>query len=338
MVFLRACHNMLRSGPGWRTALVLVPAALLLAACAQTELVVHTAKQAQEASVVDAPPPERGYKVGKPYQVNGSWYYPAEDYNYEETGIASWYGPNFHGKRTANGERYDQYALTAAHRTLPMPSAVRVTNMQNGRSIVVRINDRGPFARGRIIDMSRRGAQLLGFEGQGTARVRVEILAPESKQLKLAAINGVPGTAEAQLAVSASPREGVIAEPLPPVEGQPADRTVEIASATDDAPIVATSLGRTQLDPVVLPTGVEVLTISPTGIYVQAGAFGDFGNALRMRDRLYGMAPIQISRVTIAGSDLYRVRLGPLGSVGEADGLLGRVIDSGIPEARLIVE
>src|SRR5580698_1169108 len=114
------------------------------------------------------------YKVGNPYQIDGTWYYPSEDWNYNETGIASWYGEQFHGKYTANGEIFDLNQLTAAHRTLPMPTVVRVTNLDNGRSIEVRVNDRGPYARGRIIDMSRRAAQLLGFEGQGTAKVRVQ--------------------------------------------------------------------------------------------------------------------------------------------------------------------
>lgn len=114
------------------------------------------------------------YKVGTPYQINGVWYYPKEDPFYDETGVASWYGSDFHGKATANGERYDMDALTAAHRTLPMPTVVRVTNLENGRSIRLRVNDRGPYARGRIIDVSRRAANLLGFQGQGTARVRVQ--------------------------------------------------------------------------------------------------------------------------------------------------------------------
>lgn len=113
-------------------------------------------------------------KIGKPYQIAGVWYYPKEDPNYDETGKASWYGPNFHGKKTANGEIYNMNALTAAHRTLPMPTYVKVTNLENGRTLVLRVNDRGPFAKGRIIDISRRGAQLLGFERQGTTRVRVQ--------------------------------------------------------------------------------------------------------------------------------------------------------------------
>lgn len=119
------------------------------------------------------------YKVGKPYQIAGKWYHPSDDRKYEETGIASWYGPTFHGKATANGERFDENALTAAHRTLPMPSYVEVTNLENGRKLTVRVNDRGPFARDRILDLSRRSAQLLGIEQKGTAKVRVKRVYPE---------------------------------------------------------------------------------------------------------------------------------------------------------------
>ena len=126
------------------------------------------------------------YKIGNPYQIMGTWYYPKEDYSYSEVGTASWYGEDFHARRTANNEKYDMHALTAAHRTLPLPSIVKVTNLDNGRSLVLRVNDRGPYAKNRIIDISKRGAQLLGFQTQGTAKVRVEIMAEESKQLKAA--------------------------------------------------------------------------------------------------------------------------------------------------------
>lgn len=124
------------------------------------------------------------YKVGNPYQIMGRWYYPKEDYHYSEVGIASWYGDDFHAKKTANGESYDMNTLTAAHRTLPLPSIVKVTNLENGRSLVLRVNDRGPYAKERIIDISKRGAQLLGYQTKGTAKVKVEIMAEESKALK----------------------------------------------------------------------------------------------------------------------------------------------------------
>ena len=129
------------------------------------------------------------YKVGNPYQIMGKWYYPKEDYHYSEVGIASWYGDDFHAKKTANGEKYDMNTLTAAHRTLPLPSIVRVTNLENGRSLVLRVNDRGPYAKDRIIDISKRGAQLLGYQTKGTTKVRVEILESESKALKAALLN-----------------------------------------------------------------------------------------------------------------------------------------------------
>lgn len=116
------------------------------------------------------------YKIGKPYQVKGKWFYPQEDHSYDKKGMASWYGPNFHGRLTANGEIYDQYHLSAAHPTFPLPSYARVTNLTNGHSVVVRVNDRGPFAKGRIIDVSSRTADLLEMKRAGTANVRVEYI------------------------------------------------------------------------------------------------------------------------------------------------------------------
>jgi len=113
------------------------------------------------------------YMVGQPYRVAGNWYRPRENRAYDQTGIASWYGPNFQGRMTANGEVFDQNFLSAAHPTLPLPSYVRVQNLANGRSLVVRVNDRGPFAQSRLIDLSRRAAEVLGYIDQGTARVRV---------------------------------------------------------------------------------------------------------------------------------------------------------------------
>ena len=123
------------------------------------------------------------YKVGKPYKIMGKTYYPAEDYDYSEVGIASWYGSDFHNKKTSNGETYNMDDFTAAHRTLPMPSMVRITNLENGRSIKVRINDRGPFVKNRIIDVSKRVAQELKFHTQGVTRVKVEYLKDETEKM-----------------------------------------------------------------------------------------------------------------------------------------------------------
>jgi rare lipoprotein A len=129
---------------------VIVAAAALAAACASTP--------PPGGGGVRLPPNAGVYKVGNPYQIDGTWYYPHEQPDYDETGIASWYGPTFYGHHTANGEIYDGTEFTAAHRTLPMPVNVRVTNLDNGKSIIVRVNDRGPYAKGRIIDLSEAAA------------------------------------------------------------------------------------------------------------------------------------------------------------------------------------
>lgn len=118
-----------------------------------------------------------GQPIGRPYQINGVWYQPRHDPGYDATGIASWYGAYHHGRRTANGERYDMNALTAAHTTLPFGTLVEVTNLENGRRLTLRINDRGPFVRGRIIDVSRRAAERLGFLRRGVVPVRVRVIA-----------------------------------------------------------------------------------------------------------------------------------------------------------------
>ena len=162
----------------WRGARVLAVAVIVLGlgACAETQFLITAAKKARDDGTQQG-----AYKVGKPYQINGVWYYPGENYEYDETGIASWYGPQFHGKLTANGEVYDMNDVTAAHRTLPLPSYVRVTNLSNGRSVVVRVNDRGPFKGNRIIDLSRTAAAKLDMLRDGTAMVEVQSVGPSSQ-------------------------------------------------------------------------------------------------------------------------------------------------------------
>jgi len=279
-------------------------------------------------------PPHGMYKVGKPYEMNGVWYYPAEDLNYDETGIASWYGEDFRGKYTANGEVFDINGLTAAHRTLPMPSIVRVTNLENGRTLRVRVNDRGPFVRGRIIDLSRRAAQLLGFESPGTARVRVQILAPESIQAKLIAERASGETvAESAAAVPVTP---VAAERLPVPQG--------VRVARSDLPLVPPHPAQPIPEP---PPGytpppllekVTTVPVRPTNIYIQAGAFARPENANRLKAKLAKLGNVRITGSQVNGASFYRVRIGPLNSVSEADRLLDRVVDSGVPEARIVVD
>lgn len=136
-------------------------------------------------------------KIGAPYQVRGVWYVPTREDHYDETGVASWYGPGFHGRDTSNGETFDENLISAAHTTLPLPSIVRVRNLDNGREITARLNDRGPFVDDRIIDLSRAAARELGFERQGTARVRVQYLGP-AEPGQMAARPGDTRVAEAE--------------------------------------------------------------------------------------------------------------------------------------------
>jgi rare lipoprotein A len=271
------------------------------------------------------------YKVGTPYQISGTWYYPAEDFAYDESGIASWYGEEFHGKYTANGEVFDRNALTAAHRTLPMPSVVQVTNLENGRSLQLRVNDRGPFARGRIIDLSRRAAQLLGFEGTGTAKVRVRILVPESIQVaSLARRNGTEDGASGE-AVAAAPRPAITAEALPgSVMRIASSTTPPLARAESSAPTAAVAPSA--------PPQVSVIPVKPARIYIQAGAFARAENALNVKSRLDAIGPAVVAAVRVNGVNLFRVRLGPIDNVEQADKLLDRVVGTGLNDARIVVD
>jgi rare lipoprotein A len=153
-------------------------AVLLLTACSSSGSV---------PSDITQPSGGKGaFKIGRPYQIAGQWYKPQVDWTYDQTGIASWYGLPFHGKATANGEVYNKFSMTAAHKTLQLPSIVRVTNLENNKSIIVRINDRGPFVGNRIIDLSYAAAQTLDLDIKGTARVRVQVLPDESRRVALA--------------------------------------------------------------------------------------------------------------------------------------------------------
>lgn len=273
-------------------------AMVCLGGCAETTLAVNTAKMVAPEDGRDVATGGR-YKVGQPYKIRGRWYTPKDDMGYDEVGMASWYGPGFHGKTTANGERFDQNALTAAHPTLPMPSMVRVTNLANGRSVDLRINDRGPFANNRIIDVSKRAAEMLGFKRQGTARVRVTILPDESLALRHG--SQVPTTATAWT------------RPATVVSGQQAGGSAQ--------------------------TFVIANRDTTTGArwYVQAGAFSNPANASRAAVHLGTLAPTALSPVTTdAGAHLVRVRLGPVDDDRQAARLLQVVRSSGYPGARLV--
>jgi len=339
--------NLARGGKARGPAWLAMAGVVLLGGCAEMNFLTHSAKRVEtRAEEVVAPRPEGlkpqtgpGYKVGNPYQVAGVWYYPSEDYDYDETGIASWYGPNFHGKYTANGELYDMNDMTAAHKTLPMPSLVRVTNLENGRSVNLKVNDRGPFVNGRVLDVSRRGAQLLGFEGKGTAKVRVQILADESRQLAAAtAGRTVLASADSPITVDRMPKPAVSQEVLAPPPGaksnQPAQPMRSLASTTPEA----APAGGTDVKPAPSPQPaiVAMVPVKDTKIYVQAGSYSQFVNADRARAALGGGARIQ--QALVRERDVFRVRIGPLASVDDADRALEKAIRAGYPDARIIVD
>ncbi len=228
-----------------------------------------------------APPSAVGVAApyaGPPYQVDGKWYVPAHEPNYDEVGIASWYGPTFHGKDSASGEPFDENAMTAAHPTLPIPSLVRVTNLDNGRSVVVRLNDRGPFVDDRIIDLSKAAAGSLDMHGPGTARVRVQYVGPAPAQANAAP--SLPQQVEPQ---------PIVSRPLPPVA-----TPVPVAQG-----------------PIMQPAG--------DSFFLQAGAFGDLGNANQMRDRLRPVGATSLRPVMVNGAELYRVMVGPWPTRADAE-------------------
>jgi rare lipoprotein A len=268
--------------------------------------------------------------VGSPYQIDGVWYYPQEQPDYDETGIASWYGPTFYGKYTANGELYDGDALSAAHRTLPMPVNVRVTNLENGKSIVVRVNDRGPYARGRIIDLSRHAAELLDVVRTGTARVRVSYLS--RADLPGGAPPPPETSPEIAAALPAAPTAKVETSPLNTVPGSrvaPQGRQYAMPRPAASAPMqVPSSEPSGQVSQVAVP--------AETQLYVQVGAFSKIENARTLLSRLGG--GLRISALQRNGQTLYRVRTGPLNSVEDADAALSRITGAGSNDAHIVVD
>ncbi|HLF21059.1 MAG TPA: septal ring lytic transglycosylase RlpA family protein, partial [Aestuariivirga sp.] len=256
-------------------------------------------------------PPKGGgrYLVGAPYKVAGRRFTPREQPRYDATGPASWYGEDFNHRMTSNGEWFNMNDLTAAHPTLPLPSYVKVTNLDNGSEIVVRVNDRGPFVGPRIIDMSKRSAEVLGFKDKGKARVRVQYIgaAPlNDRGSHLAAMNrglqqGTPLKAmiaaadrsEATMVASAAPAS-------PPVAAQPEF----VLTAAAPAPQMV----------------VPQATASVDGsYYIQVGSFSDAGNAEMARASFANVWPVQVVTASASGSEVYRVRIGPI--AGETDAI-----------------
>jgi rare lipoprotein A len=251
--------------------------------------------------------------VGKPYEVAGQKFYPHHDPNYDRTGVASWYGPKFHRRMTSNGEWFDMEQMTAAHTTMELPSYAKVTNLENGRSVIVRVNDRGPFVNNRIIDMSKRSADALGFRGKGKAQTRVQYIGPapikDPHYGHLAAMNQEleRGTPLRNMIAGADLRDGRYGSETPTlVAASTSSSTASIAPASADA-----------------------------GYFVQVAAFSDPSNAQRTKADLSDLGNVQVDATEGSYGQIFRVRLGPLADEAQAEATLDAVRSRGHHDARL---
>lgn len=251
-------------------------------------------------------------KIGKPYRIDGRWYYPRHEPDYDRVGIASWYGSDFHGLETANGEVFDMHAVSAAHTTLPLPSLVRVTNLENGRSLVLRVNDRGPFVGDRIIDLSRAAARELGFERAGLAKVRVQFVGFADDSTRVAA--------PVRLPEQRPQRPG---QPPTVVAAAPAPRVGQAHAAVPAA-------GRAQAQPGP-PSGVPAGCTN--GWVVQVGAFRDVARVRAAAAEVSHLHTVQLEPAFAGDQPVVRLRLGPVPVRNEAVKLLHRVRHSGHPAA-----
>jgi rare lipoprotein A len=242
----------------------------------------------------------------KPYSIFGRHYVPdTSGKPYRAKGLASWYGRKFHGNSTSNGERYDMYAMTAAHPTLPIPSYVRVTRVANGKTVILRINDRGPFHSDRVIDLSYVAAYKLGILGPGSAEVIVERIMPDEIRnwSRIAAqpeTSVVPDTAAGFSLVNSTDQAIATTQAVAPPPSAPQARPLPASTA----PSITTSPAESNSS-----TGVAL-------VYLQMGAFGDPANARSLADRLSQQAASLNSKVSIDqhANQLYRVRIGPFAS------------------------
>ncbi len=315
-----------------RAAALLICAGTLTA-CGGSRNHLGTVPSAQVYGVGDRIPEGGGhYKVGRPYIISGVRYIPREDPNYDRQGVASWYGTDFHGRKTANGEIFDMNRFSAAHRTMPLPSYAKITNLDNGRTVMVRVNDRGPYAHDREIDMSRRASHALGFQRQGTTNVRVQYIGPaplEGDDDRLTVANRNPGYAEPIRMAGA---------PAGPVAGQPpADPRVAGYPARSERPRYrrrahAIKSYVSSNSSYIQPTGS---TAAP-GYYIQAASFSDPAKAKMLKGQLSEIGNIDVTPAKRGYGTFYRVRLGPLKDENAAYVALARVRAAGLNSARIV--
>ncbi len=271
-----------------------------------------------------APPPAPAhYMLGGAYQLNGVWYYPKDQVEYDATGLAAVVPP--HAGLTADGERFDGAALAAAHHTLQLPAVARVTNLENGRSVLVRLNDRGPDSPARLLGLTRHAADLLGA-GDGT-QIRVQLDAGMTRTLT-DQVGGGP-----KLDVAVAPRGGVVAEQLAPPPGiRQSSRAAPVAAVAvaDSAPSAAAIPDR-------LPDQVSQGPAAPGRIVLLASEFGRADYANREAAQLAGLNA-SVERMQSGRSERYRVRAGPFASVQAADAALDQARRAGVIDSHLVVE
>lgn len=309
---------------------------LTLAGCTELQLTEHFAKKAMREPPPQTAPAIAGTrKVGNPYNIMGQWYYPvSQSDGFREKGIASWYGKDFHAKDTANGERYNMYAYTAAHKTLPLPTYVRVTNLQNGKTLVVRVNDRGPFVAGRVIDLSYASAVALGVDIQGTAPVLLEALPTNGSPLKPADTRWV---ADEPHHTTPDTRftDSVVAK---------AEAAENTTSSVVDMPVVASSEDLSSTLPAPTPPQpglvqqIDGVTVGHVQVYIQTGAFTDYDNAVAQLKNVQSYFTASLQETTINGKIFHRVRIGPMANVDEADKVLIKALDNGFAQARVVID
>jgi rare lipoprotein A len=265
----------------------------------------------------------------KPYQVRGQWYFPAEQPGYDAVGIGSWYGEQFHNHTTSDGEVFDMDQVSAAHKTLPLPSMVEVTNLDNGRKMTVRVNDRGPFVDGRIIDLSRAAAEQLGYRQQGVARVRVRYLGPAPASL--------PRT---QIARATPPRPAT--PDLPPIGAVPAAMPAVIAAPAAPAYDPAPAYQQASIQPAAGPLPPERFSApqsrlaAPAGYRVQAGAFSSLDNAQRAVSQVADAGEAVIEPMQRPSGMLYRVVVGPAPDEATAWAMRDRIAALGFRDASIL--
>ena len=266
--------------------------------------------------------------ANNPYNVFGVDYVPLRAVvPFRQRGLGSWYGRKFHGQRTSSGEAYDMYGMTAAHPTLPIPSYVRVTNVGNGRSVIVRINDRGPFHPGRVIDLSYTAAWKLGYLNAGSTPVDVELVTPDQYAGIVAARRDSAGTQRTQVASAAS-----VAKPPPPAAAQPTSLSDPGATARPEPVPVSQAVQVVALPeappPLASPTPAAQLPVDvePAGVFLQLGAFSGRDNAENFRARVYrDLSWLNDAIEILPKAGVFRLHLGPYRDRTEAGGMAERI-------------